>query len=204
MDITSQIENLNRTTTTNFFEGIFSKNEPWNVGAIKILDHPFNKNEHWSPFTNYNFSENNSSRGFLPANNGNWLGEVGDSVWSPDDNFIPQKSNPDELTWRELKDKYQIEGISFKDGEPDFSEIMKDEVEIDNFTTERNRNFPQADEKLAEKWGCSPRDVADWRKENGYTWHECKDCKTMQLVPSEVHNNVPHEGGISVAKRINN
>ena len=28
---------------------------------------------------------------------------------------------------------------------------MKDEVKIDNFTTERNKNFPQADEKLAEK-----------------------------------------------------
>ena len=24
--------------------------------------------------------------------------------------------------------------------------------------------------------------------------------KTMQLVPREIHNNIPHEGGISVAK----
>ena len=61
-------------------------------------------------------------------------------------------ANPDNLTWGELKEKYGIDGISFKDGEPDFSEVMKDEVKIDNFTTERNKNFPQADEKLAEKW----------------------------------------------------
>ena len=74
-------------------------------------------------------------------------------------------------------------------------------MKIDNFTTERNMNFPQADEKLAEKWECTPREVANWRKENGHTWHECKDCQTMQLVPSEVHNNIPHEGGISVAKK---
>ena len=47
----------------------------------------------------------------------------------------------------------------------------------------------------------SPEDVAKWRKENGYTWHECKDMKTMQKVPSEVHNNIPHSGGISEAKK---
>ena len=141
------------------------------------------------------------SNAYLPVSNGDWVGEVGNSTWNPDDDFIPLKANPDNLTWGELKEKHGIDGISFKDGEPDFSEITKDEVKIDNFTTERNMNFPQADEKLAEKWECTPREVANWRKENGYTWHECKDCQTMQLVPSEVHNNIPHEGGISVAKK---
>lgn len=37
-------------------------------------------------------------------------------------------------------------------------------------------------------------------KENKYTWHEKSDCKTMQKVPTEVHGNVRHEGGISEIK----
>ena len=40
-------------------------------------------------------------------------------------------------------------------------------------------------------------------KENKYSWHECKDCKTMQLVPIEVHGNIEHKGGISEMKAKN-
>lgn len=61
--------------------------------------------------------------------------------------------------------------------------------------------YTKADIELAEEKGCSPREVAQWRKENHYTWHECKDMKTMQKVPSVVHNNIPHSGGISEAKK---
>ena len=58
-------------------------------------------------------------------------------------------------------------------------------------------------EALALQRGCAPEEVAQWRKENHYTWHECNDCKTMQKVPSEVHGNIPHSGGISVYKAAN-
>ena len=54
---------------------------------------------------------------------------------------------------------------------------------------------------MAKKHNCSPEDVAKWRKENKYTWHECRDMATMQKVPSAVHNNVTHSGGISEAKK---
>ncbi|WP_442866219.1 HNH endonuclease signature motif containing protein [Aeromonas sp. QDB50] len=102
---------------------------------------------------------------------------------------------------REILEKYDIDGIRFKDGEPDFSEISKGDVEIEPFSDSRSDNFDKADIELAKQKGCSPEDVAKWRKENGYTWHECKDMKTMQKVPSEVHNNIPHSGGISEAKK---
>ena len=98
-------------------------------------------------------------------------------------------------------EKYDIDGIRFKDGEPDFSEISKGDVEIEPFSDSRSDNFDKADIELAKQKGCSPEDVAKWRKENGYTWHECKDMKTMQKVPSEIHNNIPHSGGISEAKK---
>ncbi|WP_442865934.1 HNH endonuclease signature motif containing protein [Aeromonas sp. QDB02] len=102
---------------------------------------------------------------------------------------------------REILEKYDIDGIRFKDGEPDFSEISKGDVEIEPFSDSRSDNFDKADIELAKQKGCSPEDVAKWRKENGYTWHECKDMKTMQKVPSEVHNNIPHSSGISEAKK---
>lgn len=135
-----------------------------------------------------------------PVENGKWEGERGDSKWIPDENYVPEKSNPDEKTWKEILDKYGIDGINFKDGEPDFSEISKGDVKIDNFTDNRSDNFDQADMKEAEKRGCSPEEVAKWRKDNKYTWHECRDMETMQKVPSEVHNNITHRGGISAKK----
>ena len=136
-----------------------------------------------------------------PISDGHWEGERGDSKWVPDGDYIPQKSNPEGKTWDEILEKYGIDGINFKDGEPDFSKLSKGTVEIENFSENRDDNFDKADAELAKQRGCTPEEVAKWRKENGYTWHECKDMKTMQKVPSEVHNNVPHSGGISEAKK---
>jgi len=33
-----------------------------------------------------------------------------------------------------------------------------------------------------------------------HTWHERSDCKTMDKVPTEVHGNIRHSGGISEVK----
>lgn len=139
----------------------------------------------------------------IDGNNGRWDGERGDSRWYPEPDFIPGKSNPEGKTWSEILEKYGIDHIPFKDGEPDFSEISRGNVEIEPFSDSRTDNFDKADIELAKQKGCTPEEVAKWRKENGYTWHECKDMKTMQKVPSEVHNNVPHSGGISEAKKGN-
>ena len=139
----------------------------------------------------------------IEGNNGHWEGERGNSKWLPDRDYVPGKSNPEGKTWGEILDKYGIDGIPFKDGEPDFSEISKGTVEIKPFTDSRTDNFDKADIELAKQRGCTPEEVAKWRKENGYTWHECKDMKTMQKVPSEVHNNVSHSGGISESKKGN-
>lgn len=141
----------------------------------------------------------------IDGNGGCWDGLRGNSTWYPDRNEIPQnpKTNPDGLTWGQILDKYGIKGITFNDGEPDFSEVSKGEVIIDNFSENRygkGGNFNQACEKLAEQRGCTKEEVKAWMKENKYTWHEKSDCKTMQKVPTEVHGNVRHEGGISVIK----
>lgn len=141
---------------------------------------------------------------------GEWEGERGESKYVPND-----KETQEELA------KYNIDGIEYKDGIPDFSPCAEASVEIDNMTENRqsyiddegNRtegNFEQADNKCAEQWNKEGKDgktdwtgddVAKWRKEHGYTWHECNDGKTCQLVPTKIHSSCGHLGGVAECKR---
>lgn len=137
----------------------------------------------------------------VDGNNGRWNGERGNSSWYPDQEFCPGKSNPEGKAWNEILNKFGIDYIPFKEGEPDFNRFSKGSVEINSFSSNRTDNFDKADIEFAKQKGWSPEEVELWRKENRYTWHECKDMKTMQMVPSEVHNNIPHRGGISEVKK---
>lgn len=141
----------------------------------------------------------------IDGNGGSWSGDRGHSKWCPDKEDIPKNlfTNPEGLSWKEIFDKYGIDGIEFKYGEPDFSVVSKGTVEIDKFSENRygkGGNFDQASEKLALQKGCTKEEVNKWMKENGYTWHERSDCKTMDKVPTEVHGNIRHSGGISEIK----
>lgn len=135
-----------------------------------------------------------------PIENGMWDGTRGNSTWIPNPDYVPQKDNPEKKTFGEILEKHGIKGIVFKDGEADFSEVSRGTVEIKYFSTHRDDNFERADIELAKQKGCTPREVAQWRRENGYTWHECTDMKTMQKVPKVIHNNVSHRGGVSKMK----
>ena len=72
-------------------------------------------------------------------------------------------------------------------------------------------NFDQADILTAEQWSKDKRDgrewtasdVAQYRKENNLTWHECNDGETMMMVPSEVNSDFGHLGGVGEIKRKN-
>jgi hypothetical protein len=70
-------------------------------------------------------------------------------------------------------------------------------------------NFTQADIECAEMWNATEkdgkadwtaRDVNNWRTENKYTWHECCDTKTMQLVSRDIHGFFSHSGGVHECK----
>lgn len=149
-----------------------------------------------------------------PENNGQWDGERGKSNWYPDRDYIPPEksrnpidspySNPDNLTWGEILDKYGIECIPFKDGYPDFSAISKATVKIEGFETGNSvakvHNFEKANIELAKETGYSIEEIEEWMDENNYTWHECEDKKTMQKVPNEIHANIPHDGGRSMTE----
>ena len=136
-----------------------------------------------------------------PKNNGEWTGDRGDSKFIHADEDV-----------RKGLEKYGIDGIEYKDGVVDFSPISAHSVDID-MTTRRyglGGNFEKADTRAAEDWNAEgregrtdwkPRDVEEWRDKNGYTWHECSDQKTCELVPRDLHAAFGHAGGVLECKR---
>ncbi|MDR0906781.1 MAG: HNH endonuclease [Oscillospiraceae bacterium] len=135
---------------------------------------------------------------------GHWEDTRGESKYIPSD----------EKT-KEILAKYGLDGIVYKDGIPDFSGCSESTVEIDNMTENRQGkggNFEQADSKCAEQWNkegrdgktdWTARDVANWRRENGYSWHECNDRKTCQLIPTEINDYFGHFGGVGECNKAN-
>lgn len=133
---------------------------------------------------------------------GEWTGERGESKYIP---------SSEEM--KELLARFGLDGIEYKDGVPDFSKCSACTVEIDNMTehrTEPGGNFEQCDAKCAEQWNkeakdgktdWTPRDVANWRRANGYSWHERNDMKTCDLVPTAVNDYFGHLGGVAECKK---
>lgn len=150
-----------------------------------------------------------------PRENGHWEdGEEsrGESKWIPDRNYIPpdngKGNNPEGKSMGEIMDEHDIDGITYKDGEPDFSEVRHGEpVQIEEFSDNRAKNFNKADIEYSERHNkenpddpMTPGDVKAYRQENQLTWHEQRDCSTMEMVPREIHGNFSHRGGVSESK----
>lgn len=146
----------------------------------------------------------------IPKSHGTWSGEPGNSIWKPDLNYVPKKnqySNPDNLTWGQILKKYGIDGIPFKNGVPDFKALSRGEVTIDDIRkflkggTNREELHEEAFKRLAKQRKCSVEEVRKFKEKNNLVWHEDVDCKTLMLVPREIHDNIPHIGGVSIANR---
>lgn len=135
-------------------------------------------------------------------NSGIWLGERGDSQ------FIP--NNPEAQA---VMRAYGQESVTVINRHPDFSPFsvhdtpwghQKCEVGIGHMTSDRtgiDANYYQADEALAKQIGGSvtSADVRRYREDNGLTWHEVEDGKTMQLIPTVINSSVAHTGGTSIS-----
>ena len=142
---------------------------------------------------------------------GHWAGARGESK------FIPSEATEAGKAAKEKLAEKGMDGIAYKDSEPDFSECAEATATIDDMTENRNNyldsdgnyrsgNFSQADVKCAEQWNAEQRDgrsdwtaadVRDWRRENNYSWHERCDTRTMDLVPREIHKFFTHSGGVA-------
>ena len=122
-----------------------------------------------------------------------------------------------------------VTGIPFRDGWADFSGIAIAQIsecdieqayhpniltDMDAFDPKkvyenRNRNFSIADHITAERQlpipgltNYSAEDLAEWRDKNHFTWEESPLFGYL-LVPSEIHNNIPHTGLVSVMTHLN-
>ena len=168
--------------------------------STEITDNVEEKNDVSNYHSSYDERLENTPK---DGERGCWNGERGESKYIPSDPDI-----------QDALDKYEMNGVEYKDGIPDFSDCSKATVEIDNMTANRDKgpdcNFAQADQKCSEQWNqetrdgrddWTARDVANWRKENHYTWHECNDLKTCQLLPRNIHSNFQHFGGVGEYNR---
>lgn len=138
------------------------------------------------------------------SDKGHWEGKRGESKFIPNDNTEAGMEAKEKLA------EYGMDGIKYKNGEPDFSKCSEISVTIDEMTEYRPGNFDQADEACAKRWNDMGKDgktdwkksdVIKWREENKYTWHERCDTKTMDLVSRKIHNTdaqiFTHSGGCS-------
>lgn len=130
---------------------------------------------------------------------GDWTGKRGESEFIPNDKEV-----------QDILCQYEKENVAYEDAIPDFSDVSESTVEIDNMTDNRPNNFRQCDEKCAERWNIeghngkddwTAREVSQWRKENGYSWHERNDMKTCDLVPTKVNDYFGHLGGVSECRK---
>jgi hypothetical protein len=142
----------------------------------------------------------------LPVENGHWDGEPGNGMW---------KSDLDEVN--------AITGnkpIKFEDGYPDLQPYEQGRVGTAEMSEHPSwkgglqgnsiGDFASADYAFAKQQGgdflnadgspCIAR-VAEYRDANDLTWHHHQDMATMQLVPTDLHNNVPHSGGASLIRK---
>jgi len=114
----------------------------------------------------------------LPAD-GSWKGTRGNGVWTPDAST---------KRGEEILEATGGKPIKFKDGYPDFSPHATHRVQIE-MTGNNYTDFKAAN------------NAAGLKKEPmNMTWHHSEDGVTMELVPKNLNNKVPHDGGASIVK----
>ena len=126
-----------------------------------------------------------------PVNNGSWTGDCGESK------FI---SELDEVN--DVLKKYDIDGIEYKDGIPDFSPVSEGEVIHPDMSIDRNKNFRVADELLAEQLGVSRKEITKLRNQGKFAWHEFNDIKTMRLISDIINSKFGHLGRVAEVKKL--
>lgn len=108
------------------------------------------------------------------------------------------------------KQGIHLEGIKYKDNEPDFKPMSFGTVKLNAFSSNRDVNFAMANEAMARQLSntkgqqYSAEEVENWMKDNQYgipfTWHETPEGEMLK-VPSVLHGNASHTGGVNAMKR---
>jgi len=86
------------------------------------------------------------------------------------------------------------------------------QVTLEEFVTlRREKNFIAADAIVSSALNVSPEAVQNFREKYGFSWHEHENMRTLQLVPTFLHNTKKgqpdytcahtHVGGIGEMKK---
>ena len=119
----------------------------------------------------------------LPRKNGSWSGKAGDSIWN--------STNPKVIAIT------GGEGIVFQNGYPNFDKWSKGNMDFDNLTG-TNKDFELVYERLKNDMNLkSKAEAKRFLQQNGLTPHHHENMKTIQLIPTDLNANIPHEGGAS-------
>lgn len=146
-----------------------------------------------------------------PNNNGKWSGEEKNSIWIPDDSYVPKNksySNIHNKPWWMIKQYYHFSGLRFDKGRAIFKNIADQSVFLYDFEkyidpndySNREKLHEAAFSALSKKLHKKIEDVRKYKEKNIYVWHEDHDCCTLYLVPQEIHGNIDHFGGIGMLK----
>jgi len=132
---------------------------------------------------------NGCQTGRLPRSKGEWIeGVPGEGLWKSD-----------------IAEVNAITGgkpIPFKNGRPNFGEWKVGELKVEGMNGTKS-DFSKIHEKLAEQMGLPNKAAAEkFLKDNELTAHHL-DNETIQLVPSDLHNNIPHIGSASDMRELN-
>ena len=106
-----------------------------------------------------------------------------------------------------MLEKYGQTYVQYKRGEPNFTPFSETSIRITNMSSDRQKNFGLAREKLLETdWAKSHNltnksQVKEYCKNNNLTLHECPDGVTIMLVPRDIHQRFVHDGGVAAMKR---
>lgn len=140
----------------------------------------------------------------LPSeNNGNWVsGTRGNGKFVLNDSAVIKVKDGIYVTGKLLKEKYGLDGVIYKDNDPDFkpyaiSNNIVTTVPVDNMPTNRNKSYRLAEQYCAEKFGLTRKQVRQYMEENNLTWHETPDRKSIMPIPTEINAAYTHTGGIS-------
>jgi hypothetical protein len=126
----------------------------------------------------------------LPKSNGRWTGKKGNSTWKS------TNADVNEITGGK--------GIKFKNDYPDFSPYSRGNYNFNDLDG-TDADFDKVYEKIQKEKGLKSKNAGkNWLKENGLTPHHHQNGRTIQLIPSKLHGNIPHTGGASNLRKKNN
>ena len=132
----------------------------------------------------------NGYKSRLPRKDGEWTeGVPGDGLW--------KSNNPD------VNKITGGEAIPFKDGRPDFSKWSEGSVKVKGMDGTKS-DFSKIYEQLSEDLDLPNKTAAQaWLSENKLIPHHL-DSETIQLIPTDLHGNIPHIGSASDMRNLLN